>query len=185
MGKLFEAICSGVDMNHRRFWAVMNYVRQHTKVGDWVLEVGCDDGAFAVGFALLGRRVDALDHLRTPFLTHLYTYMPRKFDDDFMMDYAAVDSPGGYQAVCLGEVLEHVKDPETMLARACRICHGKLIVSVPSFAAAGHRCIYTEDTFKELIDPFMNTEKFYSFESHKKPGKFQWLAMGEPKGVEA
>jgi 2-polyprenyl-3-methyl-5-hydroxy-6-metoxy-1,4-benzoquinol methylase len=179
MGRLFEAIRDG-GMNWRRFWLVMDYVRANSKLGDWVLEVGCDDGAFAVGFSLLGRRVDAVDNLRTPFLTSLYNYMPRKFDESFEMDMAAT-TEGGYSIVHLGEVIEHVKDPEDMVARACRVCSGKIIISAPNFMAGGHLRTYSEAEFLDFVERFIHVDQNYRVLSHKHPDKFQWLAMGEPK----
>ena len=181
MGRLFEAIRDG-GMNWRRFWLVMDYVRANSKLGDWVLEIGCDDGAYAVGFSLLGRRVDAVDNLRTPFLTSLYNYMPRKFDESFEMDMAA--SEGGYSIVHLGEVIEHVKDPADILARACRICSGKIIVSVPNFMAGGHLRTYTQEEFLHLLRQFINIERDFAILSDKHHGKYQWLAMGTPKCTE-
>ncbi len=71
MGRLFEAICEG-GMNRRRHERVMEYLRSWMKPGDDILEVGCDDGAYALSFAMMGLEVTALDPIRTPFMAHLY-----------------------------------------------------------------------------------------------------------------
>lgn len=179
MGRLFEAICSGVDMNHRRFWKVIEYAKETYKPGMTALEVGCDDGAFALGLTMVGYQVTSLDPIRTPFLAHLYNHQAMSLKR-YKVLFDLWEAPD-FDLVHLGEVLEHVKDPDAMLDRACSVCSGKIIVSVPNFTAVGHVRTYTSIEFKELLEPYMTIEWFHPIESHKKPGKFQWLAMGSPK----
>ncbi len=178
MGRLFEAICHGEGMNHERFWAVMDYAREHYVMGHTALEVGSDDGAYALGFSLLGYEVMALDPARTPFMAHLYHYMPVR------LERAPINPSPGYQLVHIGEVIEHAKDPAKILARACELCHpdGHLIVSAPNFMAGGHLRTYNKEEFEEFVGPYFDKyDRFRSIESLKNPGKFHWLAMGRPK----
>ncbi len=185
MGRLFEAICGG-GMNAVRYRVVMDYVREQqfeltlSPYAPWALEIGCDDGAYALSFAMMGYRVTALDPARTPFMAHLYDYHPVSLDN-WLHGTPAYQCNRHYEIVHLGEVIEHVRNPDQFLSRACGVCKGKMIVSAPNFNAVGHRRTYEWQEFLDFVGEFVEIEGRARIESNKKPGKFQWLAMGTPK----
>ena len=65
MGRLFEAICKGEGMNYERYLAVTAYVEENFLIhqGQMMLEVGCDDGAYALAFSMMGLDVIRSNHL--------------------------------------------------------------------------------------------------------------------------
>lgn len=178
---LFKSICEGtargVDLDKRRFWLVIDYARKYFEKDHKLLEVGCDDGAFAVGFSLVGYDVLALDPETTPYLAHLYMFKRMTLDD-----YARRGGQLGkaFDVVHLGQVLEHVKDPDEMMEQACAACSGRLIVSVPSFHWKGHLRVYTKDQAVEFLGSYMTIEEVHEIEQSNVEG-MQTLVMGEPK----
>ena len=178
---LFKSICTGtargVDFDTQRFWLVMDYVRKHFEKDHRLLEVGCDDGAFAVGFAMVGYDVIALDPKTTPYLAHLYMFKRMTLDE-----YARQAGQLGkaFDVVHLGQVLEHCPEPDEMMEQARAACRGKLIVSVPSFHWKGHLRVYTKDQAVEFLELYMTIEEVHAIEQPSVEG-MQTLVVGKPK----
>ncbi len=177
MGKLFEAIRDG-GMNRERYWRVMDYAREHFVEDAALMEVGSDDGAFALGFTMLGYKVYAVDPARTPFMAHLYHYEAASYEKSWV---GAAKPTAPLTVGHLGQVIEHSKDPEALMSLACGQCD-RIIVSAPNFNAGGHLRTYTHKEFIEFVDGFIDIEHCYDIKSDKKPDKYQWLAMGTPLG---
>ena len=178
MGRLFEAIRDG-GMNRERYWKVMDYARKHFSDDFSALEIGSDDGAFALGFTMLGYKTFAVDPARTPFMAHLYNYEAKSFERSWIGASAAA-----FNLIHIGQVIEHSKKPEAIMELACRHCallKGRLVVSAPNFNAGGHLRTYTLKEFYGFVEQFIEIAEFHEILSDKKPDKYQWLAMGAPK----
>ena len=173
---LFKLICYG-GLNRERYWKVMDYAREQFQVGHRLLEVGSDDGAFAVGFAMLGYDVTALDPVSNPSLTCLYRFKQMTLD----YYYTREEDNEAFELIHLGEVLEHCSEPDQMMEQACELCVGKLIVSVPDFEWEGHLQTYTRDQTVEFVGPYMDIDWVYEI-THPHHEGTQTLIMGEPKG---
>src|SRR5690242_12409204 len=97
-----------------RYDLVLNIVAKHAPTGD-VLDVGCAQGNFALALAERGYRVVAMD-LRPSFLT----YLKMKYERGALTCTAASIEhfpfrPAQFDVVLLGEILEHVAEPEDLL----------------------------------------------------------------------
>lgn len=173
---LFKAIAVGA-FDCTRYWLAMNYSRKHFELGHKLLEVGCDDGAFALGFCLAGYDVLALDPEVTPYLGHLYTFKRMTLHD---WSRQAGQLGKGFDMVHLGQVLEHVEDPDEMMEQACEACRGKLIVSVPAFNWTGHLRTYTKDQAVKFLEQYMTIDEVHEI---KDPlyDSIQTLVFGGPK----
>ncbi len=160
----------------------MDYARKHFREGASVIEVGSDDGAFALGFTMIGYKVSAVDPARTPFMAHLYNYEAASFEKSWIG--ASRESPAAFSITHIGQVIEHSKDPDAIMRLACYRCvsiTGKIIVSAPNFNAGGHLRTYTHKEFVDFVERFIDIEEIHDLPSEYKPDKFQWLAMGTPK----
>ena len=96
-----------------------------------VLDVGCSDGAFGALARPLGHRVDGIDLVA-------HEAASTRLDSFFVADLNSglpADLPGEYDRVVAADVLEHVVDPETLLASiADRLAPGgEVLVSIPNF----------------------------------------------------
>jgi len=173
---LFESIRNG-GLDRERFRLVTEYAREHFKEGHKLLEVGSDVGAFAVGFCMIGYNVVALDPETIPYLAQLYIFKRVTLNDWYKQHSAE-----RFEVVHLGEVIEHVEDPNEMMKQACRVCSGKLIVSAPNFHHPGHVRTYDKEGFMKFVAQYMKVDNMYEIKSERTGDARQWLAMGEPKG---
>ncbi len=172
---LFELIRNG-GMERERFRVVTEYAREHFKEDHRLLEVGSDDGAFAVGFCMIGYNVVALDPETIPYLAQLYT-----FKRTSLAGWYKQHSGERFELVHLGEVVEHVEDPDEMMKQACHVCSGKMIVSVPNFYYPGHERTYKKDEFVKFVEQYMTIDNSREIKNEKTGDARQWLVMGEPK----
>lgn len=96
-----------------------------------VLDVGCSDGCFGAQVRALGHSVDGIDLIK-------HEGVGARLDSFVEVDLNRGLPPevgSGYRAIVAGDVLEHVVDPEQLLAdlRDRLSPDGELIVSVPNF----------------------------------------------------
>ena len=97
-----------------------------------VLDVGCSDGRLGQHIKALGHHVVGVDHVESDSV--------RERLDDFVVadlidgDLDAVS--GEYDVIVFGDVLEHLRTPERLLANSTRLLApgGSVIASVPNFA---------------------------------------------------
>lgn len=177
--KLFKAIRDG-GINRERYWYVMDYARDLFTEGERALDVGSGDGVFAVGFSLIGYHVTALDPRAEPSLTNLYTHKVTTLTEWLLL---RGPDESRFDLVHLGQILEHVERPEEMMAQACSVCSGRVIVSVPDFMLpnGGHLRSYTWSAFQEFVQRFITAEEWHQIPTAEKPGRHQWICMGWPK----
>jgi SAM-dependent methyltransferase len=124
----------------RRFFAAHRKVLELVRPGSRVLEIGCANGRFSRllqerGCAVVGVELDPkLAAQAQPYCIAVYN-----------MDILALDQEakhiGTFDYVLLGEVLEHISDPERAIQRLLHALApaGKLIIVVPNIAFAGMR----------------------------------------------
>jgi len=172
---LLEQIRNG-GLDGERFRLVTEYAREHFKEGHKVLEVGSDDGAFCVAFCMIGYNVVALDPETIPSLAQLYI-----FKRVSLKDWYKQHSSERFEIVHLGEVIEHVEDPDEMMKQACHVCSGKMIVSAPNFQHPGHVRTYDKEGFTKFVEQYMTFDSVYEIKNEKTGDACQFLAMGEPK----
>jgi len=89
-----------------------------------VLDVGCGGGILAEAMARRGARVTGIDlsdkALRVAELHLLETNLPVRYEKAMAEDYAAAH-PGAFDVVTCMELLEHVPQPESMVAACARL----------------------------------------------------------------
>ena len=113
------------------------------------LEVGPGDGTFAKGFVNIGYSVEVLD------------IKPRKFAFDTV--YNKLDITKGYltkifDLVHVGQVLEHVTEPKMAVENIIKMgdTNTLFIFSVPNFSGKRHLRTYKNESFKELMRPYIS-----------------------------
>ena len=117
-----------------------------------VLELGCDDGTFAFGFAQLGHKVTAVDidcsralsehsHENVEYVTAAVETL--KYENVFDIVHA-------------GEILEHVQDPDSLMKLICKsvIKQGLIMISVPDFEHPEHVRTFSRTEFKNLLKKY-------------------------------
>ena len=144
-------------LNNQRFWWMIDRAREHFEPGMTALDLGCATGIFSFGLFLVGYDVLGVDKYKPgPQYPHI------KFDN---MDFHTFfkQRKRQFDLVHLGQVLEHVRDPEELLFQAVKPCRGRLIVSVPDFESPGHVRTYTWESFFELVDKYMKNSRTATF----------------------
>ena len=96
-----------------------------------VLDLGCSSGLLAEGIRKLGHHVTGVDVVELP-------HVRERVDEFHVLDLsvAPVDQLGSaHDVVILGDVLEHLADPMTLLRDAVQLLApgGEIIISVPNF----------------------------------------------------
>ena len=117
-----------------------------------VLELGCDDGTFAYGFAGLGHRVTAVDlDCSTARTTHPHPNI-RYLDEDV----EKLQPTGQFDIIHAGEILEHVPNPDRLMALIVQSLKptGLIMISVPNFEHPHHRRTYSRRSFQRLLDEY-------------------------------
>ena len=143
-----------------------------------VMDIGCGDGSFAYAFARMGLVVEAID-LNCKKARKVHNHPSIRYTDTDALDVASLGIT--IDAVHLGEVLEHVKCPEGMLAAAvaCVPTDGVIIVSVPNFKHRNHLRTYSMKSITELCKKFFKvTEEKVISHSHKRDGSKRFMLYG-------
>ncbi|MDF1603138.1 bifunctional glycosyltransferase/class I SAM-dependent methyltransferase [Nocardioides sp. YIM 152315] len=115
---------------HSSHGVMLDWLGQVPPTG--VLDVGCSDGQFAALIGRLGHRVTGVDLVKHMGVSER---MDRFVEADLNQGLPA-EVGRDYRTIVAGDVLEHVIDPQSLLADlADRLVEdGEVIVSVPNFA---------------------------------------------------
>ncbi len=99
-----------------------NYIDGHSPVaGKRLVDVGCGGGILAEAMALRGAGVTGIDMGEAPLSVAKLHQLESGVDVDYRQSTAealAAEQPGSFDIVCCLEMLEHVPDPEAVVA-AC------------------------------------------------------------------
>ena len=132
-----------------RFELVLSTIARHAPTGH-VLDIGCAQGNFALALAERGYRVAAMD-LRPSFLK----YLQMKYERGALTCMAASIEhfpfrPAQFDVILLGEVLEHVAEPENLLATVAALLKpgGILLATTPN----GERLHTGLPTLSKVVD---------------------------------
>lgn len=103
----------------------LEWIDRHAQLaGKDVLDVGCGGGILAEAMARLGARVTGIDlsekGLRVAQLHLLESKLDVRYEKAMAEEYAAAH-PGTFDAVTCMELLEHVPQPESMVAACARL----------------------------------------------------------------
>jgi 2-polyprenyl-6-hydroxyphenyl methylase/3-demethylubiquinone-9 3-methyltransferase len=103
----------------------LGYIDRHAKIaGKAVLDVGCGGGILAEGMAALGANVTGIDlaekSLKVAKLHLLESGRQVDYRKVAVEDLAA-EQPGHYDVVTCLEMLEHVPDPQSVVAACARL----------------------------------------------------------------
>ncbi len=112
---------------------IVQTIRRHVPADGTVADVGCAQGNLALWLAEAGFAVDAYD-LNEGFLayaTKKYEFGDIRWHHGNAFDISA---PGQFDAVILGELVEHVAHPDELLARAVDLVKvgGAVVVTTPN-----------------------------------------------------
>jgi 2-polyprenyl-3-methyl-5-hydroxy-6-metoxy-1,4-benzoquinol methylase len=113
----------------------------HARLVDWlghragarVLDIGCADGFVADDLRALGHHVTGVDIVARPGVKdRVDHFVEADLDDGLPLALADI---GPFDVVLAADVLEHVRDPETLLRELHDVlgAGGRLLVSVPNF----------------------------------------------------
>jgi 2-polyprenyl-3-methyl-5-hydroxy-6-metoxy-1,4-benzoquinol methylase len=144
-------------VNRQRLRAVLQYA------GTFVLDVGCSSGGYVDCLASMGYRACGLDLLADA-----------AWRQETDRGYIAGDAralpfhDGAFDTVIAFEVLEHVADPDGVLAELRRVCRKNIVLSVPDcetpdgILRAGlvyahwrdrtHRTFFTADSLADVLE---------------------------------
>lgn len=134
------ALIDGTFRDALRLGVVLN------EIEGAVLEVGCSSGAFTYYFSMFNHDVTAIDFVEEQ-LIKAKNYNKNNKAKFFLMDAHKLDFENeSFDTVFLGEIIEHVLEPETVIKEALRVLKkgGKLIITIP-------------DHFGEYIDGVSTT----------------------------
>ncbi|MCK9598983.1 MAG: methyltransferase domain-containing protein, partial [Sphaerochaeta sp.] len=175
------------DAEHKRNWAYSlerfdpdwgrhwraRFVRQYTEGPD-VLDLAAGGGVYTVLLARDGHRVTwsdispvAMEQARIQAEKHGVSHM---IDDYLVGDCRTMVTSKQYDTVWMGEVLEHLPDPDVALKNALGMVKpgGKLILTVPlgeHHFDPMHLHVWSRESFKsELLNTVIIPAKGYSVE---------------------
>ncbi len=111
----------------------------HSRIVGWlekkpackILDLGCADGRLGERLGKLGHTVVGVDLFEAPGVAdRLASFTQFNLDDGIPLSVGT-----GFDVVLAADVLEHVRDPESLLtqARGLLAANGSMIVSVPNF----------------------------------------------------
>jgi 2-polyprenyl-6-hydroxyphenyl methylase/3-demethylubiquinone-9 3-methyltransferase len=103
----------------------LDWIDRHAQLNDkMVLDVGCGGGILAEAMARRGARVTGIDlsdkALRVAELHLLESALPVRYEKAVVEEYAAAH-PGAFDVITCMELLEHVPQPESMVAACARL----------------------------------------------------------------
>ena len=110
----------------------MAWVARQCAASRAILEIGCGDGALLARLAREGASVVGVDLEETAIELASRTFRQRGLQGEFFTDLKAVEGRR-FDTVVLAEVIEHLHDPEGMLARVVGLLspHGRLVLTTP------------------------------------------------------
>ena len=137
-------------------------------VGGTVLDIGCSEGIASVLLAARGSIVTGVD-IHPEAIAYAQELAETMLDDGASRPTFRVDdvldweSPGPtYDAVILGEVIEHVDEPARMMQLACQSVRpgGRLVLTTPwgHFPAPDHRQTFFLSDVLELLPSDFDVE---------------------------
>lgn len=148
MGSLKENIKEKGHIDQQRYVLVIDAVK-NKGTSLKILELGCDDGSFAYGFAQLDNKVIAIDlDCSKAINIHQHKnieYVEKNIED---MNYFKE-----FDVIHAGEILEHVENPDKLMELICRSLkkNGLIMISVPNFKHPQHLRTYTRYSFEKLL----------------------------------
>jgi predicted SAM-dependent methyltransferase/glycosyltransferase involved in cell wall biosynthesis len=147
----------------------IDWIKSKVSLNDRILEVGCAENPCWAGTPF---NVVTLDKSVRP---------DEQCFPDVVADAASLPYPdNSFDVVNLGELLEHVEDPQKVLSEATRVAKKKVIVTVPNeyrwppalepFKNPGHLRYYTEESLTKELEqtglPFKVVNLRYKYWRH-------------------
>ena len=138
----------------------INWILEQTKNCEKVLDVGCSQGIVSLLLAQQGKFVLGID-----INEHAITYANEKLNSNhkelianlkyLQKDFISLETDNKFDCVIIGEVLEHIEEPEVFLEKAQEVMKkdGLLIVTVPFGLSKhpDHYATYYLGSFYQLI----------------------------------
>ncbi len=143
------------------------FLLEHVRAGERVLDVGCGEGYFAVELVRAGAHVVGIDVAEEPLRR------ARGRHPELDLRLVAAEGPweladASFDVVWAGEVIEHVADTAAWLSEVRRVLHsgGRLLVSTPAHGRlALMRVALSRRAFAARFDPRGDHLRFYSRET--------------------
>lgn len=158
MGRLNEAVKNPRNKAFHRYGYVREVASLYFVVGYRALDVGTNDGTFAHLLAEIGYETVGVDIKVQPQVSSNYKFRFASVEYE-----ARFRSKLKYQFIHVGQVLEHVEDPKTMLEAVLKLSDGLVVISVPSFRDRNHLRVYDEEKFREHLSPYFIVEDMKIF----------------------
>ena len=181
MGSLKRNIGIDGHVDQKRLNNIKRILKEKSEIKT-ILEVGCDDGTFANGFAELNYEVFAIDidcsKAREIHNHDNITYI------DCHAEELSKHITDKVDCVHLGELLEHVKDPRQVMREVgrCTREHALYIVSVPDFRHPEHIRRYSMKTAIGICRKFFDIEgKVVLMHDHKLPSTKRFQLWGHKR----
>ena len=151
MGSLEKNIKEEGHADQQRYSFAMEAAKKEGS-GIKILELGCDDGSFAYGFAQIGNKVTAID-LDCSKARDIHPHEDIEYLNDNVEN---INYHEEYDVVHAGEILEHVKNPKRLMELICRSVkkNGLIMISVPNFKHPQHLRTYSLCRFKKLLKKY-------------------------------
>jgi 2-polyprenyl-3-methyl-5-hydroxy-6-metoxy-1,4-benzoquinol methylase len=143
------------------------FLLEHVRAGERVLDVGCGEGHFAAELARAGAQVVGIDVAEVPLRR------ARGRHPELDLRLVAAEGPweladASFDVVWAGEVIEHVADTAAWLSEVRRVLRsgGRLLVSTPAHGRlALMRVALSRRAFAARFDPRGDHLRFYSRET--------------------
>ena len=151
MGSLEKNIKEEGHADQQRYSFAMEAAKKEGS-GIKILELGCDDGSFAYGFAQIGNKVTAID-LDCSKARDIHPHEDIEYLNENVEN---INYHEEYDVVHAGEILEHVKNPKRLMELICRSVkkNGLIMISVPNFKHPQHLRTYSLRRFKKLLKKY-------------------------------
>lgn len=161
----YEGIQLGGPRHLYRQKLILRLLKE-SRIKGKVLDAGCGDGCVTLWLAKDGQKVYALDY-SSDFLKILQERLAKnnlsKYVEIYHNRLESIDFPGSFfDAIVCGEVLEHIEDDYSIMAKFNRILkqNGVCVVSVPILSKGwdasddffGHKRLYSLSSFKEMVE---------------------------------
>lgn len=171
-GGLYRAVRIKGTVDAQRLQKVEEIAKRHWKKGYTALEVGCNDGTFADLLTRCGYSTVAVDIAPAVQVSQAYALV--------IADASNVGFHRNFDLVHMGEVLEHVKDPDVVMDNIVQYAKGLVIVSLPDFLCKGHRRAYSEESARAQVDSYIDIEYFETLKGRKRGRVF--FLYGQVRG---